>query len=95
MHHLHHSGYVANVGTSSEQAQAARESQKIRACGEIPGCSSSDPAGTTMVRPLRVWCGKGDPQLRQKVVAKLFADGRSNRDVRSSPRTHSKFGRST
>jgi len=53
-HHFHQSGYATNVGAASEHAHSARDSQKIRAWGEIDGSSSRDPAGTTTVRPLRV-----------------------------------------
>src|SRR2546427_2905915 len=54
-HHFHHVGYVENFGmSSSAQAQVARDCQKMRACGEMVGELSREPAGTTTVRPLRV-----------------------------------------
>jgi hypothetical protein len=62
---------------SSTQLQGAREAQKIRACGVVPGSVSNEPAGTTIALPLRVGCGSGEPQREQKVVAKLTAAGRS------------------
>jgi len=66
----------------------------MRACGEMVGELSREPAGTTTVRPLRVWWGRGEPQVRQNVVAKLLADGKSYRVASSSPDSHSKFPRS-
>jgi hypothetical protein len=56
----------------------------------MDGSLSSEPAGTTISRPLRVWCGNGDPHTRQKVVAKLLAVGRSKRTTWSIPDVHRK-----
>jgi hypothetical protein len=54
-HARHQSGYSGNLGTSSvPYPHEAAESKKIRARGRRDGSSSSDPAGTTSSRPLRV-----------------------------------------
>jgi hypothetical protein len=65
--------------------QEALEPQKIFASGRTSGASSSVPAGITTSRPLRVKWGRGPPQTLQNVVAKLRAEGRSNRFAFSSP----------
>jgi len=38
-----------------------------------------------MLRPLRVMCGRSEPHVRQKAVAKLAASGRSKREISVSP----------
>src|ERR1700759_4121383 len=42
----------------------------------------------TISRPLRVACGSGEPQFRQKEVEKLRAVGRSKRDTLAEPDNH-------
>jgi hypothetical protein len=42
------------------------------------GVESSDPAGMTERWPSRLRRATGEPQVRQTVVAKLLALGRSN-----------------
>ena len=69
------------VRSSPEQLHGARDSQKIRAVGCMPGSSSSDPAGMMARWRSRLRRGTGEPHARQTVVAKLFALGRSNRIV--------------
>jgi hypothetical protein len=53
--------------------------------GDVPGSSRSEPAGMMISRPLRVACGSGEPQRRQKDVEKLRASGRSKRTRSFSP----------
>jgi hypothetical protein len=51
----HHCGSSLDVSKPfAEQAHGALESQNIRTRGEISGTSSSEPAGMTISRPLRV-----------------------------------------
>jgi len=84
-----HDGAPGKRGKSSPlHVQAARELQCAWHCGRIAGSASREPAGTITSRPLRVRCGKGDPQRAQKVLAKLCAEGRSNRTTRSCPAVH-------
>jgi hypothetical protein len=78
--------YSAARGSAlPSHVQGMRDSQKIRALGTSDGTPSSEPAGTTTSRPLRVRCGNFEPQTLQKSVAKLFAVSKSNRLVSSSP----------
>ena len=56
--------------------------------GLISVFSSSDPAGMMTTEPLRDRRGRGDPQVRQKAVEKLFASGRSYLTTLSSPLFH-------
>jgi hypothetical protein len=62
---------------SASQDHPVRDTKKILPCGIELGSWSSDPAGTTISRPLRVSRGNGQPQHRETTVAKLLAVGRS------------------
>jgi hypothetical protein len=75
---------------SGESVQGAREVQWTWRDGFSPGLASKAPAGTMTERPLRVRWGIGEPQRRQKPVAKLAACGRSKRVTSASPRIHRK-----
>jgi hypothetical protein len=69
----------------ASDSHRARELQHESCVGEVPGSSNRDPAGMITSRPLRVACGRGEPQRRQKHVEKLQAPGRSKRTTLSSP----------
>lgn len=69
----------------ASDSHRAREVQHESCVGEVPGSSKSDPAGMITSRPLRVVCGRGEPQRRQKQVEKLRASRRSKRTTFSGP----------
>jgi hypothetical protein len=76
----------ASVGRlTASESQRARDPQHESTVGDTPGSLRSDPAGIMISRPLRVACGSGEPQLRQKEVEKLWALGRSKRATLSLP----------
>jgi hypothetical protein len=81
----------ASVGRLiASESQRARDPQHESTVGDTPGSLRSDPAGIMISRPLRVACGSGEPQLRQKEVEKLWALGRSKRATLSLPDNHRK-----
>jgi hypothetical protein len=76
----HPSGYSEKRGSPSPRhAHGTSDEQKILAEGMSCGTSSSEPAGTTAVFPLRLILGTGLPQRSQNHFAKLSAEAKSNR----------------
>ena len=76
----------ASVGRLiASESQRARDPQHESTVGDAPGSLRSDPAGIMISCPLRVACGSGEPQLRQKEVEKLWVLGRSKRATLSLP----------
>jgi hypothetical protein len=81
-----HRGVHPSVGRLiASESQRARDPQHESTVGDTTGSLRSDPAGIMISRPLRVACGSGEPQLRQKEVEKLWAVGRSKRATLSLP----------
>jgi len=79
-------GIVSNPGRAWPlHDQAAREFWKIRACGSIPGSSSSDPIGIMTMPDLAAERGTRPPHSQQNAFVNRWASGTLNWRTSASP----------
>lgn len=79
-------GIVSNPGSDWPlHDQTAREFWKIRACGSIPGSSSSDPIGIMTMPDPAAERGTRPPHSQQNAFVNRWASGTLNWRTSASP----------